>query len=76
MYPYDDASLKEVELGASIFVKANKNLWRASEEFGFERADFEDESSVVGFWDGEHIVFTVRSTRRFRSWVQAFILTC
>jgi prenylcysteine oxidase/farnesylcysteine lyase len=32
VYPYDNSSLPELELGASIFVEANKNLWRASDE--------------------------------------------
>ncbi len=51
MQPYDDPELDPIELGASIFVKANKNLWRATEEFGFERKDF-DEGDTLGIWDG------------------------
>ena len=56
--PYDN--LQPIELGGSIFVKANKNLWRAVEEFGLERSDFEDEKSVMGIWDGQEFVLTVR----------------
>ena len=56
--PYDN--LQPIELGGSIFVKANKNLWRAVEEFSLERSDFEDEKSVMGIWDGQEFVLTVR----------------
>lgn len=30
VYPYDDESLKPIELGASIFVDANVNLVKAA----------------------------------------------
>lgn len=58
--PYDDSELEPIELGASIFVKANKNLWRASDEFGFERADFDDNDDSMGIWDGTKFLLTVR----------------
>ena len=61
VYPYDNSSLPELELGASIFVEANQNLWRASDEFKLTRRDFEDESYETGIWDGEKILFSVRS---------------
>ena len=57
--PYVD--LSPIELGASIFVKANKNLWRAVDEFGLERISFEDEKDVTGIWDGQQFVLSVRS---------------
>lgn len=60
MQPYDDPELDPIELGASIFVKANKNLWRATEEFGFERKDF-DEGDTLGIWDGTEFRLMVRS---------------
>lgn len=59
MYPYDDISYEPVEQGASIFVQANKNLWRATEEFGFEKVDFEDGDDSMGVWDGEKFVMIV-----------------
>lgn len=62
VYPYDDLSLEPVELGASIFVKANKNMWRAIEEFGLETTDFEDDDSTLGIWDGEQFLLTVSPT--------------
>lgn len=61
VYPYDDATnFKPIELGASIFVRANKNLWRASDEFELERRDFDDDDSDMGIWDGEKFLLTVR----------------
>jgi prenylcysteine oxidase/farnesylcysteine lyase len=60
VYPYENTSLPELELGASIFVEANKNLWRASEEFNLTRRDFAEDYDT-GIWNGEKVVFTVRS---------------
>lgn len=62
--PYAD--LMPIELGASVFVKANKNLWRATDEFGLERTDFEDEKSFLGIWDGEEVVLSVCLMLLFR----------
>ena len=59
VFPYNDTSLTPVELGASIFIEDNKNLWRATEEFKLERVNFEDEDESVGFWDGEEFLFVV-----------------
>lgn len=73
VYPYDDSTLKPVELGASIFVKANKILWRASEEFNLTRIGFSDEEEPIGFWDGQQFVFTVSrlSSALSASWFNA-----
>ena len=60
VYPYDNASLPELELGASIFVKANKNLWRASDEFNLTRRDFHELDYETGIWDGEKMLLSVR----------------
>jgi len=62
VYPYNDSSYEPVELGASIFVEINRNLWRASNEFNFSRYGFEDEQSELGLWNGESFVFTQGST--------------
>lgn len=59
VYPHDDPELEPMELGASIFVKVNKNLWRATEEFGLERYDFDDEDASLGVWDGSEFVLEV-----------------
>lgn len=60
VYPYDNASYEPIELGASIFADNNKNMWRASDEFGFSRYAFDDLEGDTGFWDGEKFVFIVR----------------
>jgi hypothetical protein len=48
-----------LELGASIFVPANMNLWRASDEFNLTRKNFTEENYEMGIWNGERVVFTV-----------------
>ncbi len=49
-----------MELGASIFVRVNKIMWRATDEFNLSRFGFEDEDVDTAIWDGEQILFTVR----------------
>ena len=71
MQPYDMPELEPVELGGSVFVEVNKNLWRAVDEFGFELIPFENASDVVGIWDGQGFVVTVRdmcTMGRRRTW--------
>ncbi|KAG6919572.1 hypothetical protein DXG01_004235 [Tephrocybe rancida] len=57
VYPYDNTSLPPLELGASIFVAANKNLWRASDEFNLTRREFST-GGRTAIWDGEELLFT------------------
>lgn len=45
---------------------ANKNLWRAMEEFELEKDPF-DEGDSMGIWDGKDFVLTVRNTSRIPS---------
>ena len=59
VHPYDDESLPAIELGASIFVKANRNLFRASEEFGLKLRSLDEEDDDMGIWDGEKILLVV-----------------
>ncbi|TCD60722.1 hypothetical protein EIP91_009628 [Steccherinum ochraceum] len=64
VHPHEDSSLVPMELGASIFVRANKNLWRATHEFNLTRVDFEDaevQDDETGIWDGEEFVLRVGS---------------
>lgn len=61
VYPYNNKSLPELELGASIFVPANKNLWRATEEFNLTKRDFQSEDYQTGIWDGESLLVAVRA---------------
>ena len=63
IHPYNDPTLTPIELGASIFVRANKNLWRATDEFGLARVDFADSGSgedTMGIWDGAEFRLMVR----------------
>lgn len=52
-----------IELGASIFVEINRNMWRASDEFNLTRYGFtnreDDDEGELGFWDGEKFIITV-----------------
>nr|GAT47321.1 prenylcysteine lyase [Mycena chlorophos] len=66
VYPYDDPQgYPGVELGASIFIPANRNLWRATHEFNLSRRDFHDEEGL-GIWDGTSLVFA--ATGGWWSW--------
>jgi prenylcysteine oxidase/farnesylcysteine lyase len=59
VHPYDDKSLPAFEIGASIFVDANRNLMRAAKEFNLTFRDFdgEDPDNDLGIWDGKDILF-------------------
>ncbi|THH12832.1 hypothetical protein EW146_g7327 [Bondarzewia mesenterica] len=65
VYPYNDTSYSPVELGASVFVQINKNMWRASDEFNLTRYSFEDEDGEMGLWDGQSFVFRYGATKGF-----------
>ncbi|GJE94006.1 FAD/NAD(P)-binding domain-containing protein [Phanerochaete sordida] len=58
VHPYDDPELYPIELGASIFVEVNKNMWRATEEFGLNRSDWDEGEDTMGLWDGSKFVIT------------------
>ncbi|KAI0689670.1 FAD/NAD(P)-binding domain-containing protein [Cytidiella melzeri] len=66
--PYDDPSLAPIELGASIFVEVNKNMWRAAHEFGFNLSDSAEGSNTLGIWDGKEFILTVRSSGTLGTW--------
>lgn len=58
---YDDPT-QPVELGASIFVKANRNLVAAAEEFGLLTkgvggARAKESPVILGIWNGKEFVF-------------------
>ncbi|KAG8910746.1 hypothetical protein FRC01_006155 [Tulasnella sp. 417] len=57
VHPYDDTNLPPQELGASIFVPENKNLFRAAREFGLDLIELFDEDDVT-LWDGDQVLFT------------------
>ena len=56
-HPYNNTAYSPVELGASIFVNVNKNLWRAANEFNLSVDSIRSGNLVI--WDGEEIVHTV-----------------
>lgn len=61
-----------VELGASIFVKVNRNLVSAVEELGLEIIDYssskvEDTPKALGVWNGDKFVF-VQSQASYSWW--------
>ncbi|EKM53071.1 uncharacterized protein PHACADRAFT_259228 [Phanerochaete carnosa HHB-10118-sp] len=58
VHPYENPELQPIELGASIFVEANLNLWRATEEFGLYRSDWDEGEDTTGLWDGSQFVIT------------------
>ncbi len=58
---YDDPT-QPVELGASIFVKANKNLFSAAQEFGLSMTAVggtraKESPVILGVWNGKEFVF-------------------
>jgi hypothetical protein len=59
VHPYNDTTLPGFEVGASIFVEVNKNLWRASTEFNLTRVDLPD--GGLGIWDGDEFLLNVRA---------------
>lgn len=59
VYPHGNDTFEPVELGASIFVKANKNLWRAAQEFNLTLRDLSKEDNDLGIWDGEQLLLNV-----------------
>jgi prenylcysteine oxidase/farnesylcysteine lyase len=58
VYPYESANYTPIELGASIFVKANKNLMRAANEFNLTLQKLDD-NNVTGVWDGKEFYVKV-----------------
>ncbi|WEW60513.1 prenylcysteine lyase [Emydomyces testavorans] len=61
-----------IELGASIFVSANKNLLKAAKKFGLSVKDANhdvprESTHSLGVWDGHKFVFLQRETN-FRWW--------
>lgn len=55
-----------IELGASIFVEANKNLMKATDVFQLKRTDLTSESKKgrpgLGIWDGKEFLYEETGT--------------
>ena len=58
VHPHDDPKFQPIESGASIFIRTNKNLWRATQEFNLTLNLF-DQGGETGYWDGEQLLITV-----------------
>ncbi|KZT70702.1 FAD/NAD(P)-binding domain-containing protein [Daedalea quercina L-15889] len=71
-YPYNNTEYEPVELGASIFVENNRNMWRATDEFGLERISFGEENNLMGIWDGQEFVLTTGGGSFLGSWMDTF----
>lgn len=61
VYPYDSQDYTPAELGASIFVSANKNMMRAAKEFNLTLLKFDDDDEETGVWSGEEFFIKVSS---------------
>lgn len=56
-------SSEPVELGASIFIEANKILWDASHSFGLDLKDpSSDADQLTVIWDGDRFVYEYASS--------------
>ncbi|KAK6516657.1 hypothetical protein TWF506_006553 [Arthrobotrys conoides] len=62
VHAYDDPE-EPVELGGSIFVEVNKNMFDAAKLFGLPIAEFNsgstDGADELGIWDGKNFVITI-----------------
>lgn len=61
IHPYDDGRYRSVELGVPKHYEADQNLARAAKEFNLTRIVRKRRDDGVGIWDGDEILFTVRS---------------
>ncbi|GAA5878578.1 hypothetical protein JCM3774_004071 [Rhodotorula dairenensis] len=69
-----DALEPPVELGASIYVAANKNLQKARREFGLEEEVYAGEDGDMAIWDGEQFVFQESGGATWDWWNKAKLL--
>lgn len=68
--PYDcsDENDLPVELGASIFVSANRNLQKAARIFNLTLTPHIGENGDMSVWDGENFVYTESASRDWGWW--------
>ncbi|KAK4685297.1 prenylcysteine oxidase / farnesylcysteine lyase, partial [Tremellales sp. Uapishka_1] len=73
VFPHSDPRIRGVELGASIFVDANRNMMKAAKYFNLTVQDPDFSEAGVGIWDGSKFLFTTStSSGRLASWWDAF----
>lgn len=70
----DDALEPPVELGASIFVAANKNLQKARRVFELEEDSYGGEEGNMAIWDGEQFIFEEKGGASWDWWHKAKLL--
>lgn len=69
VYPHGDERLQPVELGASIFVDANRHMVKAARRFSLPLVDPDFGDAGVGIWDGQQMLFsTSNSKSRVAGW--------
>ena len=71
VYPYNNRSLPELELGSSIFGKSNRNIWRASDEFALTHRTFHDENYETGIWNGKDLFLSVCDRSLDRTFIKS-----
>ncbi|RSH90653.1 hypothetical protein EHS25_001258 [Saitozyma podzolica] len=72
VHPHGDPNLRPVELGASIFVEANRHMVKAAKLFNLTIVDPDFGESGVGIWDGEEFLYiTSLSKSLFSGWWDA-----
>ncbi|ORY25191.1 Prenylcysteine lyase-domain-containing protein [Naematelia encephala] len=65
VFPHGDERLRPVELGASIFIEANRHLYKAAKHFGLETGDPDFGESGLGIWDGHEFLFTTSESSSY-----------
>ena len=67
VHPYDDPTVPAVELGASIFVKINKIMYEAAQEFNLpvDSPFYGAPGDLTAIWDGEQFVYESREGESF-----------
>jgi prenylcysteine oxidase/farnesylcysteine lyase len=61
-----DAKDEYIEVGASIFVKVNHNLYDATKDFHLKTKPLDDEKLAI--WDGHQFVFEESSWKFWNIW--------
>ncbi|WWD22349.1 hypothetical protein CI109_106840 [Kwoniella shandongensis] len=62
VYPHSDKRTRPQELGASVFVKANQNMMKATEYFNLTLIDTSYGEAGVGIWDGHQFLYSTSAS--------------
>ncbi|EIW73268.1 hypothetical protein M231_03632 [Tremella mesenterica] len=70
VFPHSDPRYRPIELGASIFVEANRHLVKAAKKFNLTTIDPDFGEAGVGIWDGTQFLYTTSTKQSyFSSWL-------